>query len=257
MIGSTAPAKVSGYTLDSAERAEDLVHTLASKKALRLLYEEYYSSYMRVLERCPIEGISVELGSGMGFAKDFIPSLVTSDIIPYSRLDRAIDAAQLPYKKGELRALFLLNSFHHLPDVEGFFSEATRCLCPGGRIFIIDQHHGWISRWVLRYAHHEPYDSAAQSWGIEPGGPLTAANGALAWLVFERDAARFRKLYPSLEVIYYRPHTPLRYWLAGGMKKWTLLPAFFFPLASWVDRLLVAISPNFGSFVAIEIVRLP
>ena len=124
MNRSRATAKEVDHTLDSPELAADLAHTLASKATLRQLYDEFYASYARVLIHCPPEGLSVELGSGMGFAKEYVPGLVTSDIIPYSGVDRVIDAADLPFKQGELRALFLLNTFHHLPDVEGFFSEA-------------------------------------------------------------------------------------------------------------------------------------
>ena len=42
-----------------------------------------------------------------------------------------------------------------------FLREAIRCLKPGGRIFMLDQHVNWLSRIVLRYGHHEPFDPDA------------------------------------------------------------------------------------------------
>jgi hypothetical protein len=53
----------------------------------------------------------------------------------------------------------------------------------------------------------------------------------------------------------YRPHTPLRYWLAGGMRKWNLLPGGAYGLAKRFDQLLMRLSSNFGSFVDIELVK--
>ena len=70
-----------------------------------------------------------------------------------------------------------------------------------------------------------------------------------AWIVFERDVERFRREFPGLELLAFRPHTPLRYWLAGGLKKWSLLPGWAFGLATLLDRGLAGISRQFCSFV--------
>src|SRR5690606_32755936 len=108
-------------------------------------------------------------------------------------------------------------------------------LAPGGRIFIVDQNKGWISTPILKYAHHEPFNTEARTWSFESTGPLSGANGALAWIVFQLDLEEFRKKFPELQILQYRPHSPLRYWLTGGLKKWCLLPGWAFPMASCVD----------------------
>jgi SAM-dependent methyltransferase len=154
-----------------------------------------------------------------------------------------------------VRALFLLNVLHHIPDVGAFLRESERVLKPGGRVLIVDQYPGWIGGLVLRYLHHEPYDAGVSDWRFPSKGPLSDANGALAWIVFERDRDRFQREHAGLQLAAFERHTPLRYWLAGGLKRWSLLPGSLFPLATWFDRLLLAFSPRFASFVDIELVR--
>lgn len=239
--------------LDSPHRFFDIQKIIKSKPSLMKLYEEYYQRFSEVLKTCPPSGIALELGSGAGFIKEVLPDVTTSDVIPYEGVDSVVDATKMPFGDGELRAIFLLLVFHHIPNVPSFLREATRCLKEGGRIYIVDQHHGWLSRWILKYAHHEPYHADAREWEFESSGPLSDANGALSWIVFSRDVARFKREFPDLELLYYRPITPLRYWLTGGLKSWSLLPNALFPLLTWVDRIICRFVPNLGSFVEIEI----
>jgi hypothetical protein len=121
---------------------------------------------------------------------------------------------------------------------------------------MVDQHPGWISTPILRYLHDEPFRPEAREWTFASTGPLSGANGALAWMVFQRDRSRFEARYPRLRLERYRPHTALRYWLSGGLRPWSLLPGWAFPLATRIDRLLGRISPEFGSFVDVEILKL-
>jgi SAM-dependent methyltransferase len=208
------------------------------------------------LARCGIAGRAVEIGSGLGFVKEVIPGMMTTDILPYPDLDGVVDATRMPFGDESLKFIGMLDVFHHIPDVSAFLSEAQRCLRPGGRLLIIDQHPGFIGGPILKYLHHEPFHPETREWAFKSTGPLSDANGALAWIVFRRDFPIFESRFPGLRLISYRPHTPLRYWLSGGLKKWSLLPGWTFPLASRIDRLLLALSPNFGSFVDIEIERL-
>jgi SAM-dependent methyltransferase len=184
-----------------------------------------------------------------------VPEALTSDVLPYAGVDRVLDATRLPFADGELRAILMLNVLHHIADVEAFFGEAQRCLRRGGRVFLVDQNLGWISTPILRWLHHEPCDPQAREWAFASQGPLSGANGALAWIVFERDRARFEARFPQLAIASVRTHSPLRYFLAGGLKPWSLLPGAAFPLASALDRALTRLSPRLGSFLDVELVR--
>jgi SAM-dependent methyltransferase len=184
-----------------------------------------------------------------------MPEVVTSDVLPYAGVDRVVDASRLPFAAGELRAILMLNVLHHIADAEAFFREAQRCLVPGGRVFLVDQYLGWISTPILRHLHHEPCDPGAERWAFASSGPLSGANGALAWIVFERDRALFQRRFPRLEIASFRPHSPLRYFLAGGLKGWSLLPGAAFPLATALDAALSRWSPRWCSFLDVELLR--
>ena len=249
----TTPRPASG--LDDPSRSAELKRIIQGKPALRRLYQETYERYARCLLRCPADGLAVELGSGGGFVKDVLPEVVTSDVIAYPDVDRVVDGTRMPFADGSVRALFLQNVLHHIPDVAAFLREAQRVLRPGGRVLIVDQYPGWIGKCVYQHLHHEPFDDRAPEWRFPSKGPLSDANGALAWIVFERDRARFEREFPRLRLAAFDRHTPLRYWLAGGLKRWSLLPGALFGIATWFDRALLRSSPRWGSFVDIELVR--
>ena len=244
-------------SLDGTERAGEVRKLLATKQSLRRLYEETYDRYRQCLDRCPDSGRVVELGSGGGFAKQALSELTTTDVVAYPEVDRQLDGMAMDLDDRSVRALFLLNVFHHIPDVERFFAEARRVLVDRGRLLIVDQYPGWHAKFILEHIHHEDFDMKARSWCLEGAGPLSGANGALAWIVFFRDRARFEALFPELRIDTIRLHTPLRYWLAGGLKNWSLLPGWLFRTATGFDRFLVVLSHRFASFVDIEIVREP
>ena len=243
--------------LDDPGRYDELRAILGKKPFLRRLYRETYQKFSECLNRCPREGIALELGSGAGFVKEVIPEMTTSDVLPYTGVDQVLDASALPFEDGSLRGIFMLNVFHHLPDSEKFLKEAERCLKPGARIFIVDQHLGWLSFWILKCGGHEPFSPDSKEWRFESTGPLSGANGALAWIVFRRDLEKLGRLCPALRLEKYEPHTPLRYWISGGLKFWSLTPGWSFGMATWVDRVLSRVHPDFGSFVDIELVKRP
>lgn len=242
-------------SLDDPGRIEAIRRVIRGKPALERWYRECYARQAACLARTRAAGAVLELGSGAGFLREVVPEVVTSDVLPYAGVDRVIDATRLPFADASLRAILMLNVFHHIPDADAFLSEAERCLASGGRIFMIDQHVGWISRPVLAHGHHEPFDAETREWRFRSDGPLRSANGALAWIVFRRDRALFEARHPGLRLERYEPHTPLRYFLAGGLKPWSLLPGFAFPLASALDRALLRLSPELGSFVDVELLR--
>lgn len=242
--------------LDDPSRMPDIKRVIETKRSLKRLYEEVYQKIRGCLDRCPSHGIAIELGSGIGFGKTMVPDLVTSDVMPYSGLDLVLDGTRLPFQDRSLRLICMLNAFHHISDAEAFLREAHRCLLPGGRIFIVDQTPGIISTPIFKFFHHEPYHPGSRTWQFETTGPLSGANGALAWMIFKRDLKKFEKLFPELKLIRYNPHTPLRYWLTGGLKAWNLLPVWAFGFATKLDHVLMNLSPIFGSFVDIEIVKL-
>src|SRR3989339_1431605 len=125
-------------SLNSPTRYKEIQATIERKPSLKLLYVEDYLKFAECLTKCPKDGLALEIGSGGGFLKNYIPNLTSSDIIPYEGVDQVVDATNLPFKDNSLRAIFLHYVLHHINNADLFFKEAQRCLKPGGRIFIID-----------------------------------------------------------------------------------------------------------------------
>jgi SAM-dependent methyltransferase len=217
---------------------------------LRSLYESWYR---RIAHELPLHsGDVLELGSGGGFIKSVIPGTVTSEVFPVPAVDLVVDAARLPFGPASLSGIVGTNVLHHLPSIGDFLDEAVRTLHVGGRIAFIEPWPTALSRPIYRHLHHEPFD-VARDWSLPPGGPLTAANGALPWIVFRRDEAEFRRRFPSLKVVKTQALMPLSYLLSGGLERAWPLPAALFRLARSLERPFDGV----GMFALVVIERTP
>jgi hypothetical protein len=76
-------------------------------------------------------------------------------------------------------------------------------------------------------------------WSFTPHGPLSSANGALPWVVFERDRSQFESKFPELKIRLTKGLMPFRYLVCGGISMRNLAPTFTFgwwrALESWFD----------------------
>jgi SAM-dependent methyltransferase len=247
--------KDSTNDLNDPVRFYEIRSTLQKKASLKAFYQDVYHKYANSIEKSPSDGYILEIGSGAGFAKEIIPQIITSDAVAYPNIDRVMNATQLDFPDTSLSCICMFNVLHHIPDVRAFFKEAIRCLVPQGRIFMVEPYAGWISSFVLRYLHHEGFDKDVKDWEFTSKGPVSDANNALPTVIFERDIALFRQEFAELSLLQFNPHTPLRYWMTGGLKKWSLLPRWAENLSRWVDVKLIQVSPKFGSFIDIELVK--
>jgi SAM-dependent methyltransferase len=161
----------------------------------------------------------------------------------------------MPFRDGSLRGIAMVNVLHHVPDVHLLFEEASRCLKPGGRVVAIEP---WVSTWsrlVYTNLHHEPFDAKSEDWAFPKGGRLSAANGALPWIVLERDRRRWEAEFPDLQVKLIRGIMPFRYLVSGGIATRNLMPSFSFPLWRGFERLLDPFMRSLAMFALIVIER--
>src|SRR5207248_688772 len=97
----------------------------------------------------------------------------------------------------------------------------------------------WASAWsrvVYTRLHHEPFRPDAAEWEFPPTGPLSGANGAMPWIIFHRDRARFESEFPQWRIEQVKPQMPLRYLLSGGVSMRTLLPGSMHAVVKGVER---------------------
>lgn len=230
-------------SLDCPETTIRRRQIIREKLPLRQIYDEWYRAIARSIP--PGDKAVLELGSGAGFMPSYVRNLITSDILSLPDVDQVIDAcAELPFADSSLRGIAMVNTFHHLPDVMVFLAEAVRCLQPGGTISMIEPWNTPWSRWVYGNLHHEPFDPNVASWEFESNGPLSDANGALPWIVFDRDRQRFCERFPELTIQRLRPMMPVRYLLSGGVSMRALLPSWSFGLVKAAEQ---ACQPVMGS----------
>ena len=237
---STGHLKRYTFHMAAAADALDDPETTATRRTLlrnggylRKLYEHWYDLLVEQLPR--ISGEVLELGSGGGFLDDLIPDLRTSDVMSIPGVELLVDARSLPFKDRALRAIVGTKVLHHVPDIDRFFAEAQRTLAPNGRLVFIEPWPTLLSKLVYRFLHHEPFDQS-RDWSIPAGGPLTAANGALPWIVFHRDRTDFERRFPYLRVVSIDPLMPFSYLVSGGIGRSWPLPARLFQIVEWLER---------------------
>ena len=196
------------------------------------------------------------MGSGAGFLDDFIPDLITSEVFicPFVRM--VLDGTSMPFPNGSFKAIVMVDVFHHIPDVEAFLREASRCLMPGGKILMVEP---WVTTWssfVYTHLHHEPFDTRAQSWLFPESGPLSGANSALPWIVFERDRRLFESIFPEFAVNRITVEKPFVYLLSGGVSLRSLIPGFSYDFCAKVESVLARWIHRTGMFARIELSRM-
>jgi SAM-dependent methyltransferase len=225
---------------------------IVAKPFLKAIYDEWYAM---LAEKVPMgEGLAVEFGSGGGYAAEYIPGLITSEIFP-SAVQMVCNAQAMPFGDGALRAIVITNVLHHMPKVRLFFAEAMRCLRSGGKILMIEP---WVTPWsrfVYKKLHHEPFDPEAQEWEFAERGPLSGANGALPWIVISRDQKKFQQEFPKLQVESVQPFLPFRYLVSGGVGMRSLMPEFTHPAWARLERLLRPHMALLGMFAFISVRR--
>lgn len=226
---------------------------IAEKPFLRQVYAEWYAGIAAELPMVP--GPVLELGSGAGFLGAVVPGLIATDIFPCPNLDAVADGHGLPVADGSLRAIVMTNVFHHLAQPRRFLAEAARCVRPGGALVMVEP---WVTPWsrlIYTRLHHEPFAPELATWEFPSSGPLSGANGALPWIVFQRDRARLAAEFPAWKLRSVDTMMPFRYLLSGGVSLRALMPGWSFGLWSGVERVLEPWMGRLAMFARVVLVR--
>jgi SAM-dependent methyltransferase len=203
--------------------------------ALRTLYADWYARVAAALPPASL-GPRLEIGSGPGFARAFIPDLVLSDLVRAPWHDREVSAEALPFAEGSLGALVLFDVLHHLPSPRRFFEEAVRVLRPGGRIVMCEPYMSGPSYTIYKLFHEEPIalggDPLADQNGTGADADADAtvgrdpfdSNQAIPTLLFGRARAAFEAAFPALSILSVDHLAGLSYPASGGFSRRPFLP---------------------------------
>ncbi|MGB8296835.1 MAG: class I SAM-dependent methyltransferase [Polyangia bacterium] len=225
-------------------RFEALRQAWQSNEPLRVLYRRWYARIREVLPAREL-GPWIEIGSGPGFARAFIPELELTDIVRAPWHDRCVSADNLPFADASVGALVLFDVLHHLAAPARFFQEAARVLRPGGRIVLCEPYISPLSSVVYRLFHEEPVDMRAQplaEHGALDKDPF-ASNQAIPTLLCRKAGQReLEGSFPTLKMVRFERLAGLSYAATGGFSRPPLLP-----VGRW--RVLLAIEDRLPSAV--------
>lgn len=243
-----------GLDIDSPEANSIRRRIIQKKPFLRSLYKSWYAEISNSLPKTLV-GHVLEIGSGGGFLKEFVPDLIRSEILPIPGADILLDGRFLPFKENSLRGIVLVDVFHHLPGVSSFLENAAGCVKPGGVIVMLEPWSTIWSRFVYQYVHHEPFNDETKEWDFAEGGPLSQANSALPWIVFSRDKAKFKREYPTWRIQNLTLHTPFRYLISGGVSFISLSPKFLYKPWCWVESIFKPWVNSWAMFATIILIN--
>ncbi len=232
------------------EVSKEHAQIIRKKKVLNKLYHDWYKFLLDRIDFLP-DGKIIELGSGGGFIKDLNPNIITTEVLDLDTVDMVFSAENMPFVSEELGAIFMIDVLHHIPKCRLFFKEAERTLKPGGAIIMSEPANTPWSRFFYQNFHREDFDPSADWHLSDVTGPLSSANGAIPWIVFNRDRAIFEKEYPELYVEEITLHTPLMYLLAGGLSPVSLIPPFGYSFFKLLEK---SISPLNGFLAMFQLI---
>lgn len=221
--------RVREVDIDSPDALELHRQITMEKKLMLEVFRDFYTVCVGLAKiHLAVSGKEVEIGAGGSFFKEYYPHVITTDVKPSIHLDMVLNAQAMQFDNEEVGVIYGINCFHHLNDPRRFLTELKRVLVPGGGCVLIEPYNSWLSRLFHSNIHsHEHFDTNQRTWEAPPNsvGPLSGANQALSYIVFNRDRAQFEREFPFLELVCSQPLTNyLRYILAGGVNFRQLVP---------------------------------
>ncbi|MBN2261088.1 MAG: class I SAM-dependent methyltransferase [Clostridiales bacterium] len=243
-----------GIDIDDPLCTEIRASIIKQKGFLRRIYENWYEE---IAEWLPYnkKGKVLEIGSGGGFLSEVVPNVITSEVYYSKRVDIILKGGNLPFMDNSLSGIVMTCVLHHIAEPRTFLREASRCVQPGGYMIMIEP---WVtvwSRFVYTKLHEEPFETKTQDWEFASEGPLSGANGALPWIIFERDRDRFEHEFPQWNIESIKLHSPFCYILSGGVSLRNIFPEFLYPALKRAENLFFPFMKSLAMFATVALVR--
>lgn len=250
------------------EEAKDRAATLRNRarlsanKNLLFWYRELYRDQFKDLPN-PAALSILEIGSGTSPLKQFLPNVITSDVLDLDYLDLVFDCHEIDkldaIGDNSLDIITLTNALHHLKSPIVFLNRAASKLKPGGKLIATEPFFSLLSTVIFKHLHHELVDfGISQPELTHMEGPLASANIALPWLIFFRKREWLRCLSDKFDLASFstRPFSALSYMVTGGISRRLPVPRFFYRMLFPVDLALSRGLPRLcAAFMTVTLTR--
>jgi hypothetical protein len=208
---------------------------------LRKIYGRFYHLIRHAL--APLPGPIVEIGSGIGAVKEFIPSCITTDVFPNVWLDQQENAYALTFPDSSLSNLILLDVFHHLAYPGTALNEFDRVLSVNGRVILLEPAMSLLGKLVYGLFHHEPLGLLQPiSWflpdGVDPKETGYYAAQANASRVFLSD--EFQGALSAWNILRLESLPEIAYVASGGFSKPQFYPSSLLPVIRALEKILAS-----------------
>jgi SAM-dependent methyltransferase len=235
---------------------------LGANKNLLFWYRELYRDQFRDLPN-PAALSILEIGSGTSPLKQFLPNVVTSDVLDLSYLDLVFDCHQIDkfdaIKDNSVDVITLTNVLHHLKRPIAFLNRAASKLKSGGKVIATEPFFSVLSTPIFKYLHHEPVDFRISEPELSKvQGPLASANIALPWLIFFRQREWLQRLNENFDIatLSTRPFSALSYMATGGISHRLPVPHFLYRALFLTDLAISRYFPHLcASFFTVTLTR--
>jgi hypothetical protein len=244
---------VNNVNLNSNERFAEHKKNLDQKKMLKSCYSDFYIKILKEEKKFGKNTLNnslrLELGSGVGFIKDFDQTIITSDVVSNQFTDKIIDGNQMPYGDNEINSIFGIFCFHHFKDPFNFLKDLEKKLTVGGLCILIEPYYGLLAKFLYKRIHESEYFNQEEDFNfkMKDKSAMEKANQALSYIYFIKNKEKFKENFPQLEIV----HTSifgnyLRFIFSGGLNFLKILPDFLIGLIKIVENILLPFKKIFG-----------
>lgn len=209
------------------------------KRVLRLAYGALYEAIRGQIDPALCEPI-VELGSGMGNIKEFVPQCITTDIFPNAEVDLVENAYALNFDDSSLGHLILFDVWHHIEFPANALAEFRRVLVPGGRVILLEPSMSPVGRFVYGRFHHEPlgfeteFPREVRGLDLKRDTRYFAAQSSCHRLIKKKELP---ELLDGWETVTIREIPAFAYLASGGFRGPALYPQALYPIVRGIDRI--------------------
>ena len=235
----------------------EIEKNLAAWRNKPLLQQLYAGFYEKILQRIDtnLTGAVVEIGSGIGNLKAYLPRAICTDLFPNPWLDLVCDGYELPFVEGSVSHLILFDVFHHLRCPCAFLNEARRVLAKDGRVILFEPYMSLASFPVYGLLHHEPVAwNSPIDFADEYPRPRDyyAAQGNATRLFFRSQKADWAS---GWRVAHAAAFSAFSYLLSGGYSKPAMYPKALLGTMRRLDASLSCCPRIFGGRCLVELRR--